>query len=356
MTNKLRWIGLIATLVLVVILPIYALRETDQQEHLLNQYSMAAIITAIDLYAENCAVCHGAAGEGIADNPPLNTDAVRLMPETDLMRVISRGRDNTLMAAWAEEEGGIFSNAQIQDFVTLLQQAEWNMVEARVSEMGLTPPEVISMEVSETMLASLNLLSDGESLSNGLEIYAQSCAACHGANGTGTAIAPAIGSPEVRAKPYETITQVINNGVAGTLMAGWKDKLSTEEIDDVVNLIFRWQEIIQAGVEFAPVETATIVSSPEMIATGDRLFNIACKSCHGTDGYGTRMAPALNNLTFLAETPDAAIYQIIAAGIQDTLMPAWGTRLTDQDMQALVAFLRSLEPTAPPFASPVNNP
>ena len=54
--------------------------------------------------------------------------------------------------------------------------------------------------------------------------------------------------------------------------------------------------------------------------------------------------------------PDAAIYQIIAGGVPDTLMPAWGSRLTDRDIQSLVAFLRSMEPTAPAIVQPVLSP
>ncbi len=87
-----------------------------------------------------------------------------------------------------------------------------------------------------------------------------------------------------------------------------------------------------------------------MIADGQVLFNVACKSCHGLDGYGTRMAPALNNQAFLSETPDAAIYQIIANGVPETMMPAWGGRLDEARINSLVAFLRSLEETAPPVA------
>jgi mono/diheme cytochrome c family protein len=114
--------------------------------------------------------------------------------------------------------------------------------------------------------------------------------------------------------------------------------------------------MIETGVEFPEVELMSIPSSPELIAEGAQLFNIACKSCHGVDGYGTPMAPAVNNQIFLAETPDAAIYQIIAGGVPDTLMPAWGSRLNDRDIQALVAFLRSMEPSAPAIVPPVLSP
>jgi hypothetical protein len=60
--------------------------------------------------------------------------------------------------------------------------------------------------------------------------------------------------------------------------------------------------------------------------------------------------------THLAETPDAAIYPIVAGGIPGTLMPAWGNRLSDQDIQSLVAFLRSLEPSAPAIVPPILTP
>ena len=104
------------------------------------------------------------------------------------------------------------------------------------------------------------------------------------------------------------------------------------------------------------MEVMSIPASPELIAEGQHLFNIACKSCHGVDGYGTAMAPALNNQIFLSETPDAAIYQIIAGGVPDTMMPAWGSRLNDRDIQSLVAFLRNMEPSAPSILPPILSP
>ncbi|MBN2503210.1 MAG: c-type cytochrome [Anaerolineales bacterium] len=353
MTTPMKWIGLLATLVIVVILPFYMLNEPTQQEDLLKDYYTAAILTSTDIYAENCAVCHGAAGEGIADNPPLNSDAVRMMSESDLTKVITRGRDGTLMAGWAMEEGGIFTNPQVADLVTFIQQANWDYVAYRVDELGLTPPEVTQMEVSEDMLISLAALPGGETLSTGLVVYAENCAACHGSNGAGTVIAPAIDSADLRATPLEETIQLVNTGVPGTLMASWENMLVPEEISAVVDLIYRWPEMVQSGVEFPEVEVMTIASSPEMIAAGQQLFNVACKSCHGMDGYGTPMAPALNNQLFLSETPDAAIYQIIAGGISDTLMPAWGSRLSDQEIQSLVAFLRSMETTAPAILPPI---
>ena len=92
--------------------------------------------------------------------------------------------------------------------------------------------------------------------------------------------------------------------------------------------------------------------SPEAIAAGQQLYNVLCTQCHGVSGYGTRLAPALNNALFLSQTPDAAIQQIIAGGVTGTAMPAWGGRLTEADIAALTAYLRSWEPTAPPIVQP----
>ena len=353
MSNTLKWMGLAATIVIVIILPVYVWAESSTQDSLLEDYHTNAVVNSTEFYAENCAVCHGAAGEGIADNPALNSEAVSLMSENDLLKVIARGRDNTQMAAWAMEEGGIFSNSQVDDFAIFLQQVNWDYVEQRVADLGLTPPALIEMELSEDMLSQVSALPDGEYLSEGLTIYAENCAACHGSNGAGSVIAPAIDSNDLRNMPQSDMVQLVSNGVPGTLMAGWDNSLTAEQIDAVVDMIYRWPELIQAGIDFPEAEIMDIPSTPEMIAAGGELFNIACKSCHGLDGYGTPMAPAVNNQLFLSETPDAAIYQIIAGGIPGTLMPAWGSRLDDQKLQSIVAYLRNFEPTAPAIVPPI---
>lgn len=356
MTKSMKFTGIIATLAIVFVIPIYTWFEPAQQDHLLTDHYSRGALSATDLYAQNCAICHGAGGEGIGENPPLNSESVQMMSETDLAKVIARGRDSSLMAAWAVEEGGIFSNPQINDFVILIQIANWDYVETRVAELGLTPPAVIEMEIPEALLKNLSELPEGDILSAGLTVYAENCAACHGSNGSGTVIAPAIDTPDLRQTPVEELVDLVTSGVSGTLMAGWDDMLEPTEITAVIHLILRWPDLVQAGVDFPEVEVMTIPTSPELMAAGNQLFNIACKSCHGVDGYGSPMAPAVNNQLFLSETPDAAIYQIIAGGIPGTLMPAWGSRLNDQEIQSLVAFLRGQEPSAPAILPPILDP
>jgi mono/diheme cytochrome c family protein len=353
MTIKMTMTGLIATLVIVLVIPIYIWLEPYQQQNIVDENRTESVISATDLYAENCVVCHGAAGEGIAGNPPLNLAAMQSMAAADLAEVIANGRYNTQMAGWSIDEGGVFTSAQINDLVTMIQYANWGYVESRVAELGLTPPQAIEFEVTDAMISALSSLPDSEKLATGLTVYAQSCAACHNTDASGTLIAPALNTTETGQMPLEEIREIVYQGVPGTLMAGWEGTFNPEEIEAVLALIQRWPEVVQAGVEFPQVEIANLPSSPEMIADGQALYQIACQSCHGFDAYGSPMAPALNNALFLSETPDAAIYQIIAGGVTGTLMPAWGSRLTDYDLQALVAYLRSFEPTAPPIVPPI---
>ena len=107
MKPMMKLTGFAATLALLVILPIYFLQEPYNQTQIQQEYLQPAVENATDLYAENCVVCHGAAGEGISTIPALDSEALRTMPEETLYKIIARGVDGTQMAAWDIEEGGI---------------------------------------------------------------------------------------------------------------------------------------------------------------------------------------------------------------------------------------------------------
>ena len=87
-----------------------------------------------------------------------------------------------------------------------------------------------------------------------------------------------------------------------------------------------------------------------LVATGGQLWHLNCASCHGANGEGVS-APALNSQQFLTSVTDEQIHGIVAGGIPGTQMPAWwnefGGPLTDQQIAAVVAFLRSMEKDAP---------
>jgi mono/diheme cytochrome c family protein len=87
-----------------------------------------------------------------------------------------------------------------------------------------------------------------------------------------------------------------------------------------------------------------------LVATGRQLWSLNCASCHGASGQGID-APALNSRQFLGSVADEQMHGIIAGGIPGTEMPAWwneyGGPLTDQQIQAIVAYIRTWQKTAP---------
>jgi len=354
MSEKQQWIGMFAVGVLALVLAHAVWREDERQVEAAARQQAAAIALATESYALNCVVCHGAAGEGIGAVPPLASDGVRGVEAGALFDVIERGRYNTTMAAWSVDEGGVLTEHEIANLVTLIQYGDWETVRLYVEAAGLTPPQVIVAEVSDELIAQVRALPQGETLAAGLKVFADDCAACHNANGEGTSLAPALNTAEYRAQTSdEEMRRLVLEGVPGTLMAGWRGALPPEELDAVLVLLRQWETLNQAQIVLPTLEAQPAAPpSPELIASGEKLFRVLCTQCHGASGQGTPLAPTLNSQTFLNDTPDAAIGQIIAMGVEGTIMPAWGGRLTETDIAAITAYMRSWQPTAPPVASP----
>jgi len=84
---------------------------------------------------------------------------------------------------------------------------------------------------------------------------------------------------------------------------------------------------------------------------GRRLFADNCAECHGPTGEGGGSAPTLKSKQFLGGTSDGQIHSLIAGGISGTDMSAWsldfGGTLTDEQVKAVVTYLRSLAAKAP---------
>ena len=301
------------------------------------------------LYAEQCSVCHGIAGEGIGSNPALDSEALRGTDFDTLYKTIARGRFDTAMPAWALEEGGPFSDYQVSELVALIQHGDWAAVQDYTVNAGLAPLVPFSAEPDPAVLEEVGLLPDGESLQRGIVTYSSECVACHGADGLGTALAPALNDSLVREQTPDDIQRTIELGVPGTLMAGWEGALDDKTIDDLVTLIARWDEVPLGAI---PAPDVPIAVTEESLALGESLYLANCARCHGDDGQGTGRIPALNVSSFLTETSDAAIQQIVTRGVPDTPMPAWGDRMTDAEIQSIVGFIRSWEDTAPDVATP----
>jgi mono/diheme cytochrome c family protein len=341
-------VGLGALLLIVSGLGYYILNEPTRLVQAQGEVLVVQLDEAMTLYAENCSVCHGLNGEGIGATPPLDNPALLTMPYGDIYKTISRGRYETAMPAWSIEDGGPLSDYQIDELVTLILHSDWTATGERVVNLGLAPLIPFTTEPDPALFAEIGNLPDGATLQNAVTIFAQTCVACHGADGLGTGIAPALNDPVVREKTSDEITRIITFGNTGTLMAGWSNVLTPDEINTLVTLVQRWEEVPLGTI---PAPDVPIPVTEESLALGSQLFTANCSRCHGPEGQGTPRAPSLNVKSFLTDTGDQAIQQIITLGVPGTAMPSWGDRMTDAEIQAIVGFIRQWEPTAPEVAT-----
>ncbi|MDB6147969.1 MAG: ccoP [Spartobacteria bacterium] len=74
----------------------------------------------------------------------------------------------------------------------------------------------------------------------------------------------------------------------------------------------------------------------ELAAAGRHLFLMNCAHCHGDDARGDE-GPDLHDL----HKSDARVHQVITAGIKGE-MPSFTKKLSESDIQALTAYLRTL--------------
>ncbi len=106
-----------------------------------------------------------------------------------------------------------------------------------------------------------------------------------------------------------------------------------------------------AEADAARARAALAEKRAPLVPLGELIYLAHCSECHGGMGEGGRRAPALRSKSFLAAAPDEAIAQTIREGRAKTDMRPWGKDhggpFADDEVEALVAFLRAWEEGAP---------
>jgi mono/diheme cytochrome c family protein len=91
----------------------------------------------------------------------------------------------------------------------------------------------------------------------------------------------------------------------------------------------------EAQTSPVPIKTETALAGESK--EGYRLFDLNCAHCHGDDARGDE-GPDLHGL----HKSDARLTTIIKGGIKGE-MPAFAKKFNDANVQALIAFLRTLK-------------
>lgn len=170
--------------------------------------------------------------------------------------------------------------------------------------------------------------------------YQRYCALCHGDDRQGYAAdnAPSLRSHSLIASGgLGYLYTATHYGRPGTAMAAFGEVFGGPlDRASLVDLV-RWL-VEESGVE------GFIELPPDPVhgdaALGASLYRRECALCHGQQGEGVT-APALAHPMFLSAASDAFIRHAIAHGREETPMQGYAGTLSDTEIDALTAFLRS---------------
>ncbi|MFQ6015864.1 MAG: c-type cytochrome [Anaerolineae bacterium] len=179
---------------------------------------------------------------------------------------------------------------------------------------------------------------------SGPEIFAAICSRCHGQNGEG-GVGVALNSKEfLSTHDDEAIHQAIISGRGGSEMLAWGDLglLSDDQIDQLVTFIRSWEPAAPwRGTALGPGQASAALGS---VSEGEVLFVRLCSGCHGLEGEKRVNGVILHSDELLASLDDVVLASQIRDGGKN--MPAFHSLLTSDDINDLLALLRSWQTTA----------
>jgi mono/diheme cytochrome c family protein len=185
-------------------------------------------------------------------------------------------------------------------------------------------------------------------------LFAENCAACHGAEGRGGA-GIALANPIYLAIADDaSIRKVIAKGVPGTAMPAFAQSaggmLTDKQIDVIATQIrSRWSK---PGILEGTNSPSYATQSTGDGTHGEAAYKTFCESCHGPSGRGGQKASAITDDSFLALVSDQELRTIVIAGRPELGAPDWrgnipGKPMTDREVSDVVAWLVSRRSQSP---------
>lgn len=178
---------------------------------------------------------------------------------------------------------------------------------------------------------------------DGAGLYRVYCAPCHGADAKGYKAdhAPSLEtSTFLESASDEFLRQSIALGRVGTAMAAYGQPSGGPLDDAAVGRIVDWLRAQGPKLQALPA------TGPGDPVHGAGLYAKNCLQCHGTTlqrGEGVQLA----NPRFLAAATDSFLRWAIVHGRPGTKMDAWHGKLSDQDIDDVVAYVRALAKPEP---------
>ena len=209
-------------------------------------------------------------------------------------------------------------------------------------------------------------------VAQGEELYAANCASCHGDDGEGVD-APALNSQQfLTSVTDEQVSSIIAHGIPGSEMSAYGldfgGFLTLQQINGITAFLRSLEEDApdrpdwrfpggaheeepgdghdeEEPADAHDEEEPEVVEEPEFVAKDE--FAATCAECHGEDLSGLDEdlndldGPALGPTSHSLTEPDEHLIEAITFGRDE--MPAFIEELTDEQILALVAYIREVQ-------------
>jgi mono/diheme cytochrome c family protein len=179
-------------------------------------------------------------------------------------------------------------------------------------------------------------------------VYLKNCSICHGDNGDANTRARSGMFPKPRdfttaqaaiELTRERMIKSVTEGRPGTAMVGHKGRLSSQQIEDLVDFI---------RSNFMQVSDAKAGQSPAAVSLGEKIYTENCSVCHGDKGNTAYWAKnGLNPPPRDFTAPEsqsvltrARMMESVTNGRPGTGMMPFKSRLSNEDISAVVGFIR----------------
>jgi cytochrome c oxidase cbb3-type subunit 3 len=172
------------------------------------------------LYSQNCAGCHGTNGQGglsVALGDPVY---LAVANDATLRRVASEGRPGTAMTAFAQANGGMLTDAQINIIV--------NGIRSRWGKPGI---------LGDAKPPAYETQAPGDP-KHGQMVFNASCSGCHGVNGSGGPAGSLVDGSFLALVSNQSLRTTVIAGLPALGMPDWRHHvpkpLTDEDVTDVV--------------------------------------------------------------------------------------------------------------------------
>lgn len=216
------------------------------------------------------------------------------------------------------------------------------------STRGEVARDIAEFEASnaelEARLSTVEFAALGEdealyhyAVSSGAAVFRNSCSQCHGSGAAGAKGYPNLLDDDwLWGGTFDDIALTVRHGIRN----------DTDD-DARFSQMPAYGEILEADEIDALVENVRALAGEEhdaaLAAAGTSAFADNCAACHGETGMGDREqgAPNLTDAIWLYGGDRASLHETIT-NARFGVMPAWGPRLTDAQVNAVSAYVHQL--------------